>query len=135
MLALLCNHPRQESDAKTGCGEFDDEIYLTAPAYDGGLETMPSTGIEDDPIQRKSAFKQDERQISQGRQIQRAAPCQLVIGRNQHSQRFASDLLPLKILRHGKQRARQFDLARANQFLEPVAAMLHETDLNARIAI
>jgi hypothetical protein len=52
MLALLCNHPRQEGDAKTGCGEFDDEIYLTAPAYDGGLETMPSTGIEDDPIQR-----------------------------------------------------------------------------------
>src|SRR5215469_9010348 len=40
MLALLSNHPRQKGDAKTGCGEFDDEIDLAAPAYDGGFETM-----------------------------------------------------------------------------------------------
>jgi hypothetical protein len=122
MLALFGNHQRQEPVTKTSFGELDDEINLGCSERRGRFEAVASAGIQDNPIQRKSDLKQNERQVAQRRHIQRAAASQFMIGRNQYSERFASDLLALETFQHGKEGGGQFDLTGRDELLQAFGA-------------
>jgi len=132
---LLPDHPWQEGDAKACCDQFDHEIHLAAPRHDIGLEPRPPACVEDDAMKAEAALENDEGGILQLGKANRIACCKRVAGRQQRHQRFLLDGLPVKLLGHRQQGAREVDLAGPQRVLQLVAAMLHQPYLDARIAL
>src|SRR3984885_15768746 len=69
MLALLRDHPRQKGGPYACCGKRDNEIDPAATRNDSRLEAVSVAAVQNDAVECKSGFEQNERYLPQRREV------------------------------------------------------------------
>jgi hypothetical protein len=101
MLALLRDRLRQKGGSHACGGKRDNEIDLAAARDDSRLEAVSVAGVQNDTVQCKSGFEQNERQLPQGQKVDGPSARERVARRQQDGQGLALDVFPFEAFRRG----------------------------------
>jgi hypothetical protein len=131
-VTLVRNHFRQKPRAETRSCQLDDEFHLASSSCDSWLKVQALAPVQNDATDGIAGLKQNEWQSSKAGQIDSFLTEQLMPIRQNSYQRFTPDFLPLEVVRYGKQRNGQINLAEEHLRFQVFATLLDKLDLDSR---